>query len=102
MNVIDARVAIITGASLGIGSAVAERLAKDGCSVVINYSSSPIPAEKLARKIDAAGGPALVVRADVSDPAAVQDMFSSTEAAFGGIDILVNNAGVMRLANLAE
>jgi 3-oxoacyl-[acyl-carrier protein] reductase len=102
MNVIDARVAIITGASLGIGSAVAERLAKDGCSVVINYSSSPIPAEKLARKIDAAGGHALVVRADVSDPAAVQDMFSSTEAAFGGIDILVNNAGVMRLANLAE
>jgi 3-oxoacyl-[acyl-carrier protein] reductase len=102
MNVTDARVAIITGASLGIGSAVAERLAKDGFSVVINYSSNPTPAEELARKIEAAGGHALVIRADVSDPAAVQDMFSSTEAAFGGIDILVNNAGVMRLANLAE
>jgi 3-oxoacyl-[acyl-carrier protein] reductase len=101
MHVTDARVAIITGASLGVGSAVAERLAKDGFSVVINYLSNQTPAEKLARKIDAAGGHALAIRADVSDPAAVQHMFSSTEAAFGGIDILVNNAGVMRLANLA-
>jgi 3-oxoacyl-[acyl-carrier protein] reductase len=98
----DTRVAIITGASLGIGSAVAERLARDGFSVVINYSGHPASAEQLARKIEAAGGRAIAIQADVRDPGAVQYMFSSTEAAFGGIDILVNNAGIMHLANLVD
>ncbi|MFK4525250.1 3-oxoacyl-[acyl-carrier protein] reductase [Bradyrhizobium japonicum] len=102
MNSTDARVAIITGASLGIGSAVAERLAADGFNVVINYSNHSEPAEKLTRRIEAAGGRAVAIRADVSDPAAVLNMFLSAEAAFGGIDILVNNAGVMHLAALAD
>jgi 3-oxoacyl-[acyl-carrier protein] reductase len=96
------RAAIVTGASRGIGAAVAERLGRDGFGVVINYSSNAAPAEKLAQEIEAAGGRALPMRADVSDPAAVQSMFSSTEAAFGGIDVLVNNAGIMHLATLAD
>ena len=96
------RAAIITGSSQGIGAAVAERLAADGLSVVINYSSSAAPAESLVNKIEAAGGRAVAVGADVSKPAQVAELFSKAEAAFGGVDVLVNNAGVMKLASVAE
>jgi 3-oxoacyl-[acyl-carrier protein] reductase len=102
MSRTDMRAAIVTGASRGIGAAVAERLAKDGFFVVINYSSNAAPAEKLAQEIEAGGGRALPIQADVSDPAAVKRMFSLTEAAFGEIDVLVNNAGIMHLTDLAE
>lgn len=95
-------VAIVTGASRGIGAAIAERLAKDGFTVVINYSGDAAPAETLARKIEQAGGRALSAQADVSDPAAVRRMFDAVDAAFGGVDVLVNNAGIMQLANLAD
>jgi 3-oxoacyl-[acyl-carrier protein] reductase len=98
----DARTAIVTGASRGIGLEVAERLAKDGFSVVINYSSDAAPAERLAVGIGAAGGRALPVKADVSDAAAVRRMFESAETTFGGVDVLVNNAGIMRLANVVD
>jgi 3-oxoacyl-[acyl-carrier protein] reductase len=96
------KVAIITGASRGIGAAVAERLAKDGFTVVINYSGDTKSAEALARKIEGNGGRALTARADVSDPAAVRGMFDAAEAAFGGVDVLVNNAGIMKLAKIAD
>jgi len=96
------KVAIVTGASRGIGAAIAERLAADGMTVVINYTGSTGPAEALARKIEQAGGRALTAQADVSDPAAVARMFDAAETAFGGVDVLVNNAGIMRLAPLAE
>src|ERR1700752_4238649 len=96
------KVAIITGASRGIGAAVAERLAKDGFTVVINYSGDTKSAEALARKIEGKGGRALTAKADVSDPNAVRRMFDAAEAAFGGVDVLVNNAGVMKLAKLAD
>lgn len=96
------KVAIVTGASRGIGAAVAERLAKDGFIVVINYSGDAAPAEALARKIEGEGGRALSAKADVSDAEAVRQMFDAAEAAFGGIDILVNNAGIMTLSPLAE
>lgn len=98
----DNKVALVTGASRGIGAAIAERLAKDGFTVVINYSGNAALAEELAGKIEAAGGKALTAKADVSDAEAVRRMFDAAEAAFGGVDVLVNNAGIMMLSPLAE
>ena len=89
------KVAIVTGASRGIGAAVAERLAQDGLAVVVNYAGDAAPAEALAGKIAAAGGRAISIRADVSNPSEVARMFDAAEAAFGGVDVLVNNAGLM-------
>src|ERR1700690_2236328 len=96
------KVAIVTGASRGIGAAVAERLAGDGFTVIINYSASAGPAEALVREIEAKGGRALAARADVSDADAMRGMFDAAEAAFGGVDVLVNNAGIMKLAKVAD
>jgi len=96
------RIAIVTGASRGIGAAIAERLAADGFTVVLNYSSEAAPAEILARKIEHRGGRALIAKADVSDAEAVRQMFDATETAFGGVDVLVNNAGIMTLSSLAD
>ncbi|OWV76426.1 3-ketoacyl-ACP reductase [Rhizobium sp. R339] len=96
------KVALVTGASRGIGAEVAKRLAKDGFTVVINYSGNAAPAEELAREIEQAGGEALTAKADVSEAQAVRRMFDAAEAAFGGIDVLVNNAGIMMLSPLAE
>jgi 3-oxoacyl-[acyl-carrier protein] reductase len=94
--------AIVTGSSQGIGAAVAERLAKDGFAVAINYAGSEEPARKLAEKISKSGGRAIAVQADVSNPSAVAALFTEAERAFGGIDVLVNNAGIMKLAPIAE
>ncbi|WP_426231700.1 SDR family oxidoreductase [Pararhizobium sp. DWP3-4] len=96
------QVAIVTGASRGIGAAIAERLASDGFMVVINYSGSAAPAAELARSIEAKGGKAITAQADVSDPIAVARMFESAEAAFGRIDVLVNNAGILKTISLAD
>jgi 3-oxoacyl-[acyl-carrier protein] reductase len=96
------KVAIVTGASRGIGAAVAERLAGDGFTVVINYSGDTKSAETLARKIEAKGGRALAVKADVSDPTAVRGLFDAAAAAFGGVDVLINNAGIMKLVKIAD
>jgi 3-oxoacyl-[acyl-carrier protein] reductase len=101
MNQQTNKVAIVTGASRGIGAAVAERLAQDGFAVVVNYAGNEAAAEALAQKIEATGGRALTARADVSDPVAVARMFDDAEKAFGGVDVLVNNAGIMTLANIA-
>ncbi|APO75821.1 short-chain dehydrogenase protein [Rhizobium etli 8C-3] len=98
----DNKVAIVTGASRGIGAAIAERLAKDGFTVVINYSGNAAPAEELAQKVEQAGGRALTAKADVSDPEAVRRMFDAAQTAFGGIDVLVNNAGIMILSSIAD
>lgn len=96
------RVAIVTGASRGIGAAIAERLATEGFTVVINYAGDAASAENLARRIEEKGGRALTAKADVADPEAVKRMFDATEAAFGGIDVLINNAGILKTAALAE
>lgn len=96
------KVALVTGASRGIGAAIAERLAKDGFTVVINYSGNAAPAEELAQAIERKGGKALTAKADVSDAEAVRRMFDAAEAAFGGVDILVNNAGIMMLSSIAD
>ncbi|MDB5566323.1 MAG: 3-ketoacyl-ACP reductase [Tardiphaga sp.] len=98
----SSKVAIVTGASRGIGAAVAERLGRDGFTVIVNYSGNAAPAEALARKIEAAGGRALSAKADVSDAQAVRRMFDAAEAAFGGVDVLVNNAGIMKLSKIAD
>jgi 3-oxoacyl-[acyl-carrier protein] reductase len=102
MNTATNKVALVTGASRGIGAAIAERLAADGFTVVINYAGSAGDAEALAGKIEKAGGRAITAQADVSDPAAVARMFDAADAAFGGVDVLVNNAGIMHLAPIAE
>ncbi|MCZ4091451.1 SDR family oxidoreductase [Sinorhizobium psoraleae] len=96
------KVAIVTGASRGIGAAIAERLARDGFTVVINYSGEAAPAEALARRIEERGGRALTAKADVSSAEAVRRMFDAAETAFGGVDVLVNNAGILKTATLAD
>jgi 3-oxoacyl-[acyl-carrier protein] reductase len=98
----NGKVAIVTGASRGIGAAVAERLGRDGFTVIVNYAGSAADAEALVGKIGTSGGRALAVQADVSDPRAVKEMFETVTTKFGGIDVLVNNAGVMLLGNIAD
>lgn len=102
MSKANEKVAIVTGSSRGIGAAIAERLAADGFTVVINYAGSTAPAEALAAKIQKAGYRATAVQADVSDPAAVTRMFNSAETAYGSVDVLVNNAGIMQLSAIGE
>ncbi len=96
------RTAIITGASRGIGAAIAERLSRDGLAVVINYAHGCDQAAALVEKLTAAGGRAVAMRADIADPAAMPALFDAAETAFGGVDVLVNNAGVMTLTPVAE
>src|SRR5215471_3704481 len=96
------KVALVTGASRGIGAAIAERLAAEGFTVIVNYAGSAADAEALASKIEQAGGRAVTAQADVRDPAAVARMFDTADAAFGGVDVLVNNAGIMHLKTIAE
>jgi 3-oxoacyl-[acyl-carrier protein] reductase len=93
---------IVTGSSQGIGAAIAERLAADGWAVTVNYASSAGPAEALVGKIEAAGGRAIAVKADVADPAAVKQLFDKTEEAFGAVHALVNNAGIMKLSPIVQ
>lgn len=102
MTTQNGKTAIVTGASRGIGAAIARRLARDGFAVAINYAGSAEAAESLAAEISQAGGRALSIQADVSDATAVARLFQETENAFGGVDVLVNNAGVMKLSPIAE
>ncbi len=96
------KVAIVTGASSGIGSAVAERLGRDGFAVIVHYAGRAEPAEALVRRIEGSGGRAVTVQADVADAAAVGRLFDSAEQAIGGVDVVVNSGGIMVLAPLAE
>jgi len=102
MTMESSKVAIVTGASRGIGAAIAGRLAKDGFTVVVNYAGSAAEAEALASRIEKSGARALVAQADVSDPVAVARMWDTAEAAFGGVDVVVNNAGIMKLSSIAD
>ncbi|RWQ42505.1 MAG: SDR family oxidoreductase [Mesorhizobium sp.] len=97
----NGRAALVTGASKGIGAEIARRLALDGFSVVVNYARGAEAADSVVREIEAAGGVAIAVQADVGDPKGVARLFDAGEQAFGGLDVLVNNAGIMKLTPLA-
>ncbi len=100
MAKLTGKVAVVTGASKGIGAAIAKRLASDGAAVVVNYASDKAGAEKVAKEIEAAGGKALVVGGSVADKSAVEALFQATKETFGKVDILVNNAGVFAFGPL--
>ncbi|WP_329183473.1 SDR family oxidoreductase [Streptomyces sp. NBC_01428] len=97
-----ARVAIVTGGSGGIGSAVAQALAADGMSVVVHYSGRAERADEVVTSIRKAGGEAVAVSGDVADETAMAALYDTAEERFGGVDVVVNTAGIMVLAPLAE
>jgi len=96
------KVAIVTGASKGIGAAIAIHLAGAGASVVVNYSSSKEGADRVVDKITKAGGKAVAVQANVSQKADIERLFAETKKAYGRLDVLVNNAGIFEFAPLGE
>lgn len=91
------KVAIVTGASRGIGEAIARKLAADGAKVIVNYATSGELAEKVASEIRYAGGQAVATQADLSDPAQIPELFEVARLAYGRLDILVNNAAIAEL-----
>lgn len=102
MSKLTNKVAIVTGASKGIGAAIARQLAADGARVVVNYASSKSGADKVVADITAAGGKAVAVQGDVSKEADVIRLFEETKRAFGAVDVLVNNAGVYAWASIEQ
>jgi len=100
MSKLNGKVAVVTGASKGIGASIAEHLAAEGASVVVNYATSKEGAEAVAERIKEKGGKAVAVQADVSQPDAISRLFVETKRAFGTVDILVNNAGVYEFSPL--
>ncbi|MGZ5823831.1 MAG: glucose 1-dehydrogenase [Hyphomicrobium sp.] len=102
MSELKGKVAVVTGASKGIGAGIAKRFGEAGASVVVNYSSSREGADRVVAEITKAGGKAIAVKADVSKAAEVKALFDETKRAYGKLDVLVNNAGVFRFAPLQE
>lgn len=96
------KVAVVTGASKGIGASIAKHLAAEGASVVVNYASSKTAADKVVAEITGAGGKAVAVQADVAKKADIERLFAETKKAFGQLDVLVNNAGIYEFAPLEQ
>jgi 3-oxoacyl-[acyl-carrier protein] reductase len=94
MAKLNGKVAVVTGASKGIGAAIAEKFGAEGAKVVVNYARDKAGAEKVVQKINQSGGESVAVQADVSKAQGIKKLFAETEAAFGNVNILVNNAGV--------
>src|SRR6202012_2594677 len=99
---LQGKVALITGASKGIGAGIAKLYAEEGASVVVNYSSSKQGADKVVSEIIASGGKAIAVQGNVANAADVTKMFETTKVHFGKLDILVNNAGIYSFAGIAD
>ncbi|PYK18693.1 MAG: oxidoreductase [Verrucomicrobia bacterium] len=99
---LDGKVAVVTGASKGIGAGIAKRLAAEGAAVVVNYSSSKEGADKVVDEITKRGGKAIAVQADVAKKKDIDRLFAETKKAFGRLDILVNNAGVFEFLPLEQ
>jgi len=102
MSKLKGKVAVVTGASKGIGANIAKSLAAEGASVVVNYSSSKEGAERIVDEIVKSGGKAVAVQGDVSKAADVKRIFAETKEAFGALDVLVNNAGVYEFGELQD
>ena len=102
MNKLTNKVAVVTGASKGIGAGIAKSLAAEGAAVVVNYASSKQDADRVVAEITKQGGKAVAVQGDVSKATDVQRLFAETKRAFGKLDVLVNNAGVYQFAALGE
>src|SRR5579862_7975364 len=100
MSKLKNKVAVVTGASKGIGAAIAKQLAADGASVVVNYATSREGADKVVAEITKAGGKAIAVGGSVAKEADIEALFAETKKAYGRVDILVNNAGVYAFAPL--
>jgi 3-oxoacyl-[acyl-carrier protein] reductase len=96
------KVAIVTGASKGIGASIAKHLAAEGASIVVNYASSKTGADKVVAEITSAGGKAVAVQGDVSKKADIDRLFTETKKSYGQLDVLVNNAGVYEFAPLEQ
>ena len=94
------KVAVVTGASKGIGASIAKHLAAEGAAVVVNYASSKAGADKVVAEITSSGGKAIAVQADVAKKADIKRLFIETKKAFGQLDILVNNAGIYEMSPL--
>lgn len=100
MSKLQGKVAVVTGASKGIGASIAEHLAGEGASVVINYAASKTAADAVVRRIKEKGGTAVAIQADLSKPDDVKRLFAQTKAAYGKLDVLVNNAGIYEFSPL--
>jgi 3-oxoacyl-[acyl-carrier protein] reductase len=96
------KVAIVTGASRGIGRAVAKRLAQDGFTVVVNYMSNAAEAEEVVAELKGIGGNAVAIQADVSSPPDVERLFNETSTKFGSVDLVVHNSGIMPLSPIGK
>jgi 3-oxoacyl-[acyl-carrier protein] reductase len=99
---LDGKVAVVTGASKGIGAGIAKHLAAEGSAVVVNYASSKQDADRVVDEIAKRGGSAIAVQANVAKKAEIERLFAETRKAFGKLDILVNNAGIYEFAPLQE
>ena len=102
MSKLARKVAVVTGASKGIGASIAEHLAAEGASVVVNYASSKSGADTVVNRITEKGGKAVSAQADVSQPADISRLFAETKAKYGKLNILVNNAGIYEFAPLGS